>query len=94
MSFKDFLVGQTVKCLPTMWETQVRFLGQEYPLEKDIATHSSFLPGKSHGQRSMVVYSPWGSKESDTTERLHFLVLQGVSGYTHTLKCISAIKSK
>ena len=30
------------------------------------------LPGKSHAQRSMVGYSPWGCKESDTTERLHF----------------------
>ena len=30
------------------------------------------LPGKSHGQRSLVCYSPWGRKESDTTERLHF----------------------
>ena len=30
-----------------------------------------FLPGKSHGQRSLVGYSPRGSKESDTTERLH-----------------------
>ena len=29
------------------------------------------LPGKSHGQRSLVGYSPWGHKESDTTERLH-----------------------
>ena len=33
------------------------------------------LPGKSHGQRSLVVYSPWGRKESDTTERLHFISL-------------------
>ena len=30
------------------------------------------LPGKFHGQRSLVGYSPWGRKESDTTERLHF----------------------
>ena len=30
----------------------------------------SFLPGKSHGQRSLVDYSPWDRKESDTTERL------------------------
>ena len=30
------------------------------------------LPGKSHGQRSLVGYSPWGRKESDMTERLHF----------------------
>ena len=32
-----------------------------------------FLPGESHGERSLVGYSPWGHKESDTTERLHFL---------------------
>ena len=30
------------------------------------------LPGKPHGQRSLVGYIPWGHKESDTTERLHF----------------------
>ena len=30
------------------------------------------LPGKSHGRRSLVGYSPWGRKESDTTEQLHF----------------------
>ena len=30
------------------------------------------LPGKSHGQRSLVGYSPWGHKESDATEQLHF----------------------
>ena len=29
-----------------------------------------FLPGESHGQRSLVSYSPWGHKESDTTEQL------------------------
>ena len=29
-----------------------------------------FLPGESHGQRSLVGYSPWGHKESDTTEQL------------------------
>ena len=33
---------------------------------------SVFLPGKSHGQRSLVGCSPWGRDESDTTERLHF----------------------
>ena len=31
-----------------------------------------FLPGESHGRRSLVEYNPWGCKESDTTERLHF----------------------
>ena len=37
------LVAQTVKRLPTMQETQVRSLGQEDPLEKEMATHSSTL---------------------------------------------------
>ena len=32
-----------------------------------------FLPGKSHGRWNLVGYSPWGRKESDTTERPHFL---------------------
>ena len=31
-----------------------------------------FLPGKSHGWRSLISYSPWGRKESDTTKWLHF----------------------
>ena len=35
------LVAQVVKHLSTMWETQVRSLGQEDPLEKEMATHSS-----------------------------------------------------
>ena len=37
-----------------------------------MAPHSSILPGESHGQRSLVGCRPWGCKESDTTERLHF----------------------
>ena len=37
-----------------------------------MATHSNILPGKSHGWRSMVGYSPWGRKESNMTERRHF----------------------
>ena len=61
------LVAQTVKCLPTMWETRVRSLGREDTLEKEMATHSSILASESHGQRSLVDYSPWGPKELDTT---------------------------
>ena len=122
--------SQTVKHLPTMWETQVQSLGWEDPLEKEMATDSSilawkipwmeepgglqsmglqrvghdwvtelnwtecrrckrrqfyplvgkipwrrkwqptpvFMPGKSHVQGSLTGYSPWGRKESDTTE--------------------------
>ena len=43
------------------------------PMEKEMATHSSILAWKSHEQRSLVGYSPWGCKESVTTEQLHFL---------------------
>ena len=61
-----------VKRLPEMWETQVRSLGQEDPLEKAMAAHSSTLAWKIPGRRSLVSYSSWGHKESVTTERLHF----------------------
>ena len=45
-----------VKNLPAMWETQVQSLGQEDPLEKEMATHSSILAWKIHGQRSLASY--------------------------------------
>ena len=48
-------------------ETWVQSLGQEDPLEEEMATHSSILPGESHGQRSLAGYSPWDRKESDMT---------------------------
>ena len=51
---------------------RVRFLGWEDPLEKEMAILSTLLPGKSHGRRSLIGHSPWGRKESDTTEWLHF----------------------
>ena len=57
-----------VKTLPAMQKTQVQSLAQEDPLEKGMAIHSSILAKKSQGQRSLVSYSPWGHKESDTTE--------------------------
>ena len=67
------LVAQMEKSLHTMRETRVRSLGQEDPLEKEIANQSVLLPGKSYRWRSLMGYSPWGRKEPDTTERLHFL---------------------
>ena len=51
-----------VKDLPAKQKTQVQFLGQEDPLEEEMATHSIFLLEKSHGQRSLASYSPWGRK--------------------------------
>ena len=52
-------MAQTVKHLLAMWETWVQPLGREDPLEKEMATHSNTLPGKFHGLRSLVGYSPW-----------------------------------
>ena len=54
-----------------MHEMWVQSLVHKDPLEKEMATHSSILPRKSHGQRSLVSYSPWGRKELDTTENRH-----------------------
>ena len=53
-----------------MQEMRVQSLSREDPLEKEMATHlpGESLPGESHGQRSLAGYSPWGHKESDTTE--------------------------
>ena len=48
-----------------MW---VQSLGWEDPLEKEMAAHSSILAEKSHGQRRLAGYGPWGHKESDMTE--------------------------
>ena len=59
-----------VKNLPATLETQVQSLGQEDPLEKEMEPTPAFLPGKSHGQKSLAGYSPWGHKRGDTTERL------------------------
>ena len=55
-----------------MWETRVQSLGWEDPLEKEMATHSSTLAWKVSWMGNLVGYSPWGRKESDTTERLHY----------------------
>ena len=59
-----------VKTLPAIQETQVQSLGWKDPLEKGMATSSSILAWESYGQRSLMGCSPWGLKESDTTERL------------------------
>ena len=55
---QGFPSGSAVKNLPAIQETQVQSLDQEYPLEKKSHPASVFLPGKSHGQRSVAGYSP------------------------------------
>ena len=62
-----------VKCLPAMRETWVRSLGGEDPLEEKMATHSSILAWKIPWTEEPARLRSWGSKESDMTERLHFL---------------------
>ena len=75
-------MAQTIKSLPAVRETQVRYLAWEDPLEKEMATHSSALAWKipwifqeeNGGAWQATVYGV-GRKESDTTERLHFFLL-------------------
>ena len=62
------VVVQMVTNLPAMWETWIQCLGLEVPLEKGMAAYSSFLPGESHGLRSLAGYSPQDHKELDATE--------------------------
>ena len=49
---------------------------RKIPLSRKWQPTPVFLPGKSHRQRNLVGYSPWGRKESDTTERIwtHFVL--------------------
>ena len=53
-----------------------------------MATHSSILAGKFHGQRSLAGYSPWGPKESDTTEHEHACVYIYIYVYIHSFSHI------
>ena len=61
-------MAQRVKSLLAMQETQVRSLGWEDPLEREMATHSSNLAWKIPWIEEPGRYSPWGHKESDMTE--------------------------
>ena len=67
-------VAHMVKNLPVTQKTWVRSLGREDPWRRERQLTPEFLPGESHGQRSLASYSPWGGKESDMTERLSLLL--------------------
>ena len=58
----------TCQCRSCKLDTSVR----KIPWRRKWKPTPIFLPGESHGRRSMVGSSPWGRKESGTTERLHF----------------------
>ena len=59
----DFPGGQTVKRLPTTQETRVRSLGQEDPLEKEMATHSSVLAWRNPWMEEPSRLQPVGSQK-------------------------------
>ena len=63
------LVAQLVNNPPAMWETWVRSLSWEDPWRREQVPTLVFWPGESHG-----LYSPWGHKESDSTEQLSLLL--------------------
>ena len=67
---EDFPVAQLVKNLPVMQETRVRFLGQEDPLEKEMAIHSNILACRIPWTEKPGGLQFMGHKEWDTTERL------------------------
>ena len=82
-STRASLVAQMANHLPAMWETWVWSLGQEDPLEKEMATHSSTLPWKIPWTEEPGRLNPWDCKEPDTAEQLHWftgcMVLQTIS---------------
>ena len=69
------LVAQTVKYLPTMWETQDQSLGWEDPLEKGMATHSSFIAWKIPWTEEPGGLQSTALKESDMTNTLNLVSL-------------------
>ena len=73
---------QRLKGLPAMWETWVRSLGREDPLEKEMATHSSILAWRIPWAEEPGGLQSTGRKESDMTERLHFTSLQSERSQT------------
>ena len=79
-------MAQRLKCLPAMQDSWVLSLSREDPRRRKWQPTPVFLPGESHGGRTLVGYSPWGRKESDTTERFHFTSLHGRKGQVETTR--------
>ena len=79
--YRASLVAQTVKhlsiCLHCRWPRFDPWV-RKIPWRRKWQPTPVLLPGKFHGWRCLVGYSPWGCKELDTTERLHFLSLDTV----------------
>ena len=67
-------MAQTVKNLPAVWETRVRSLGQEDPLEEKMANHSSILAWKIPQTEKPGGLQSMGCKELDTTAQAQNIV--------------------
>ena len=67
-SISSSQVAQRLKCLPLMWRPGFNPWVGKIPWRRKWQPTPVFLPGESHGWRSLVGYSPWGPKESDTNE--------------------------
>ena len=81
---RNFLVAQRLKCLPPVWETWVRSLGREDPLDKKVATHSSILawripwteePGRLQSTGSQRVGQDWATSQLLYQEVCKFYML-------------------
>ena len=68
--YKASLIAQSVKNPPAIQETWVRSWVGKIPWRRKWQSTPVLLPGRSHGQRNLEGYSPWGHKELTTTEQL------------------------
>ena len=93
LTLKQNIVAQLVKNLPAMQEMWVQSLSWEDPLERERLHTPVFRPGEFHG-----LYSPWGRKESDTTEWLSLTRYANITTLSISLKikrkCINATVSQ
>ena len=83
-----------VKNPPAIWDTWVRSLNWEDPLEKGKITHSSIMAWRI----PWTIYSPWGHKESDMTEQLshfthHIFLHSSVNGYWGCFHVLAIVNS-
>ena len=78
-SLEASLVAQTVKSLPAMWETMFNPWVGKIPWGRPWQPTPVFLPGESHGQRSLEGSSLWDHKESDMTEWLKYTTVEPCS---------------
>ena len=79
-------MAQTVKHLSTMWETRVRALGWEDPLEQEMATHSSTIAWKIPWTEEPGRLQSMGLQRVGLTERLHFTCKQTLILYTNVFE--------